>query len=229
MALRLTWLTVWCLLAVGCRPAPKPVNPPPPDAAAARGRVPAPPMSAGAETWLVRPEREQEEAPEAMLDALGLLPGQTVADVGAGVGYHALRLSRRVGPSGRVYATDIQLEMLTRLEQNVRQAGLTNVIAVHTTEDQTGLPAQAIDLVLMVDVFHELARPEAFLAALKPALKPGGRVALVEFRANDPAVPIKPEHAMTVEQVDKELGAAGYHRVGRFEGLPWQHLLLYAL
>ncbi len=194
-----------------------------------RGRVPAQPMSAGAEDWLVRPEREQEEAPEAMLDALGLKPGQTVADVGAGVGYHALRLSRRVGPSGRVYATDIQLEMLSRLEQNVRQAGLTNVVAVHTTEDQTGLPAQSVDLVLMVDVFHELANPEAFLAALKPALKPGGRVALVEFRANDPAVPIKPEHAMTVEQVDKELGAAGYHRVGRVDGLPWQHLLLYAL
>jgi ubiquinone/menaquinone biosynthesis C-methylase UbiE len=186
-------------------------------------------MSAFAEDWLVRPEREKEEAPEAMLDALGLQPGQTVADVGAGVGYHAVRIARRVGPSGRVFATDVQAEMLARLEMNVREAGVTNVTAVHTSGAQTGLPAAAIDLVLMVDVFHELADPEAFLAALKPALKPAGRVALVEFRADDPTVPIKPEHAMTVEQVDKELSAAGYHRVGRFDGLPWQHLLLYAL
>jgi ubiquinone/menaquinone biosynthesis C-methylase UbiE len=119
--------------------------------------------------------------------------------------------------------------MLARLNENVRGAGFANVTAIHTTDTQTGLPAAAIDLVLMVDVFHELADPEAFLAALKPALKPSGRVALVEFRANDPSVPIKPEHAMTVEQVDKELSAAGYHRVGRFDGLPWQHLLLYAL
>jgi cyclopropane fatty-acyl-phospholipid synthase-like methyltransferase len=227
MAQRLALLTV-VLLTSGCRPAPKPAAALP-DAAALRGRVPAPPMSAEAEDWLVRPEREQEEAPEAMLDALGLEPGQTVADVGAGVGYHTLRLARRVGPTGKVYATDLQTQMLARLNENVGGAGFANVTAIHTTDTQTGLPAAAIDLVLMVDVFHELADPEAFLAALKPALKPSGRVALVEFRANDPSVPIKPEHALTVEQVDKELSAAGYHRVGRFDGLPWQHLLLYAL
>lgn len=227
MVRRLGFFAVALALGLGCRSPAGPAAPPQ-GAAARRGRVPAPPMSAGAEDWLVRPEREQEEAPEAMLEALGLTPGQTVADVGAGVGYHTLRLAKRVGPTGRVYATDLQAEMISRLEENVRAAGLRNVIAVHTRADQTGLPAGAIDLALMVDVFHELAEPEAYLAALKSALSARGRVALVEFRAKDPRVPIKPEHAMTVEQVDLELGAAGYHRVGRFDGLPWQHLLLYA-
>jgi ubiquinone/menaquinone biosynthesis C-methylase UbiE len=179
--------------------------------------------------WFTRAEREAEEKPEVMLDALGLQPGMRVADVGAGVGFHTVRLARRVGPTGHVWATDIQREMVELLRANVEAEGLKNVTPVLTPPDETGLPDGQVDLVLMVDVFHELAEPERMLAALRRALAPGGRVALVEFRAEDPKVPIKEEHKMSVAQVDAELQAAGFVRVQRFDGLPWQHLLIYAL
>lgn len=198
-------------------------------AAPARDRVPAEPMSYLGADWLTRQEREVEEQPEVMLNALGLKPGMRVADVGAGVGFHTLRLARRVTPGGHVWATDIQEEMVSRLRANVEAAGLSNVTPVLTKPDETGLPDGQLDLVLMVDVFHELAEPERTLAALRRALAPGGRVALVEFRAEDPRVPIKEEHKMSVAQVDAELGAAGFVRVQRFDGLPWQHLLVYSL
>jgi SAM-dependent methyltransferase len=198
-------------------------------AAPARTRVPAEPMSWLGADWLTREEREVEEQPEVMLDALGLKPGMRVADVGAGVGFHTVRIARRVAPGGHVWATDIQEQMVSRLRANVEAAGLSNVTPVLTRPDETGLPDGLVDLVLMVDVFHELAEPERLLAKLKRALAPGGRVALVEFRAEDPRVPIKEEHKMSVAQVDAELKAAGFVRVQRFDGLPWQHLLIYAL
>lgn len=198
-------------------------------AAPARTRVPAEPMSWLGADWLTREEREVEEQPEVMLDALSLKPGMRVADVGAGVGFHTVRIARRVAPGGHVWATDIQEEMVSRLRANVEAAGLTNVTPVLTRPDETGLPYGQVDLVLMVDVFHELAEPERLLAKLKRALAPGGRVALVEFRAEDPRVPIKEEHKMSVAQVDAELRAAGFVRVQRFDGLPWQHLLVYSL
>lgn len=216
--------------SVAAAPAGERVPAPPPSVAApARERVPAEPMSYLGADWLTRQEREAEEQPEVMLDALGLKPGMRVADVGAGVGFHTLRLARRVAPGGRVWATDIQEEMVSRLRANVEAAGLSNVTPVLTKPDETGLPDGQLDLVLMVDVFHELAEPERTLAALRRALAPGGRVALVEFRAEDPRVPIKEEHKMSVAQVDAELGAAGFVRVQRFDGLPWQHLLVYSL
>jgi ubiquinone/menaquinone biosynthesis C-methylase UbiE len=177
--------------------------------------------------WLTRAEREAEEQPEVMLEALDLRPGMRVADVGAGVGFHTVRLASRVGPGGHVWATDIQQEMVELLRANVQAAGLTHVTPVLTRPEETGLPDGQVDLVLMVDVFHELAEPERMLAALRRALAPGGRVALVEFRAEDPRVPIKDEHKMSVAQVDAELEAAGFVRVRRFDGLPWQHLLIY--
>lgn len=219
------------LAAPACRkeaaapPPPAPV----PVAAPARTRVPAEPMSWLGADWLTRAEREAEEQPEVMLDALDLKPGMRVADVGAGVGFHTVRLARRVAPGGHVWATDIQQEMVAALRANVEAQGLTNVTPVLTRPEETGLPDGQLDLVLMVDVFHELAEPEGMLAALRRALAPGGRVALVEFRAEDPKVPIKEEHKMSVAQVDAELGAAGFVRVKRFDGLPWQHLLIYAL
>ncbi|NMO16749.1 class I SAM-dependent methyltransferase [Pyxidicoccus fallax] len=227
--MRASLLALLLLSLPACRretPAPPP---PVPAAAPARTRVPAEPMSWLGADWLTREEREAEEQPEVMLDALGLKPGMRVADVGAGVGFHTVRLARRVAPGGHVWATDIQEEMVSRLRSNVEAAGLNNVTPVLTKPDETGLPDGQLDLVLMVDVFHELAEPERMLAKLRRALAPGGRVALVEFRAEDPNVPIKQEHKMSVAQVDAELEAAGFRRVQRFDGLPWQHLLVYSL
>jgi ubiquinone/menaquinone biosynthesis C-methylase UbiE len=179
--------------------------------------------------WLTRPERVDEEQPDRMLDALGIRPGMAVADIGAGVGYHALRMASRVGPAGRVYATDIQEEMLSMLRKNLRDRGITNVVPVLSGEIETGLPPRSVDLVLMVDVYHELGQPERFLEALKAALRPGARVVLVEFRGEDPEVPIKEEHKMTAAQATAELGRSGFRLVERHDFLPWQHILIFAL
>lgn len=192
-----------------------------------RGRTPAPTMSHYGAGWLTRPERVEEEQPDRMLDALHLRYGMVVADIGAGVGYHALRLSGRVGAEGRVYATDIQPEMLEMLRKALRKQGVTNVIPALSSDASTGLPPGAIDLALMVDVYHELSEPERFLAALKLALKPDGRLVLVEFRAEDPEVPIKEEHKMTVAQAVRELDAAGFWLIEQAEFLPWQHILIF--
>ncbi len=193
-----------------------------------RGRTPAETMSYRGADWLTRPERIAEEQPDRMLAALHLTPGMSVADIGAGVGYHALRIATLVGPSGRVYATDVQPEMLTMLREESAKRGVVNVVPVLSGDTATGLPAAAIDVALMVDVYHELAQPERFLAALKEALKPDGRLVLVEFRGEDPSVPIKPEHKMTAEQAIRELEAAGFALAERQEFLPWQHLLIFA-
>ena len=220
-------LLLLLLCPPGCqREAPAQALPAP---AAARTRTPATPMSAANADWLTRASREREEQPERMLDALALRPGMRVADVGAGVGYHTVRLARRVGPEGHVWATDIQEEMVAQLRRRVEAEGLRNVTVVHTRPDEPGLPEGQLDLVLMVDVFHEVAEPELLLARLARALAPGGRLALVEFRAEDPALPVRPEHKMSVAQLDAELGAAGFVRAGRFDGLPRQHLVFYRL
>jgi ubiquinone/menaquinone biosynthesis C-methylase UbiE len=177
--------------------------------------------------WLVRPEREQEEQPELMLDALKISPGAAVADVGAGVGYTSLKLARRVGESGTVYATDVQPEMLRMLAANARDAGIKNVKPVQCTANDPKLPEGKVDLILMVDVYHECANPEATLQGLRKALKPGGRLVLVEFRGEDPDVPIKPEHKMTLAQVRKELEPQGFTFKESIEFLPWQHIIFF--
>jgi ubiquinone/menaquinone biosynthesis C-methylase UbiE len=181
---------------------------------------------AGAE-WLVRATREDEERPEQMLDALKIPEGATVADVGAGVGYTSLRLARRVGRTGTVFATDLQPEMLERLAANAREAGVTNVKPRLATATDTKLPAGKVDLALMVDVYHECPDPEATLLGLRKALKPGGRLVLVEFRGEDPEVPIKPEHKMTLKQVRREVEPQGFRFVDSFEFLPWQHVIVF--
>jgi ubiquinone/menaquinone biosynthesis C-methylase UbiE len=177
--------------------------------------------------WLVRPEREQEEQPEAMLDALKIAAGATVADVGAGVGYTSLKLARRVGPTGTVYATDVQPEMLRMLVDNARAAGIRNVKPIRCTTVDPKLPEGQLDLILMVDVYHECSDPEATLQGLRKALKPGGRLVLVEFRAEDPDVPIKPEHKMTLAQVRRELEPQGFTFKESLEFLPWQHVIIF--
>jgi SAM-dependent methyltransferase len=177
--------------------------------------------------WLVRPEREQEEQPEAMLDALKINRGATVADVGAGVGYTSLKLAQRVGPAGTVYATDIQPEMLRMLIANARDAGVKNIKPIRATATDPKLPEGQVDLALMVDVYHECSDPESTLRGLRKALKPTGRLVLVEFRAEDPDVPIKPEHKMTLAQVRRELEPQGFSFKESLEFLPWQHIIIF--
>ncbi len=222
-------LCAWPGLATADAPAMRPGASVLPDAGqpGVTPRTPARPMSFRGASWLTRPEREKQEQPERMLDALGLRPGQTVADVGAGVGYHAWRLSARVGPTGTVYATDVQPEMLALLRANMAQRDVRNVVPVLATRDSTGLPEASLDLLLLVDVYHEAPDPRAFLGQLRRALKPTGRLALVEFRAEDPEVPIRAEHKMTADQVIAELAQGGFRLAERHEFLPWQHLLLF--
>jgi predicted methyltransferase len=199
----------------------------PPRPAFVRRRVPAPAMSHQAAAWLTRPERIQEEQPAKLIEALGLRPGMVVADIGAGVGYHTWLIAPRVLPGGRVLATDVQPEMLDMLRESVRQRGFDNVTAVPSTHEASGLPAGSVDLALMVDVYHEFGEPERYLADVRRALRPGGRLALVEFRAEDPNVPIRREHKMSADEATAELEAADLCLAGRTDSLPWQHLLFY--
>ncbi len=181
----------------------------------------------GAE-WLFRETRVQEEQPEAMLDALKIPRGATVADVGAGAGYHSIRLAKRVGAKGIVLATDLQPEMLRMLRDNARAARVTNIKPILATQDDPKLPVDKLDLILMVDVYHECTDPAATLNSIKQALKPGGRLVLVEFRGEDPEVPIKPEHKMTLAQVRREVEPIGLEFKESLEFLPWQHVIIFA-
>lgn len=192
------------------------------------GRAIAPVMSYLGADWLLRETREQEEQPEQMLDALNLKPGQVVADVGAGVGYTSVRLARRVGPTGKVYATDIQPQMIRMLKANIRTMKLEKtIIPLLCTATETKLPDGEIDLIIMVDVYHECSSPVETLKGLKKALKPGGRLVLIEFRAEDPEVPIRPEHKMTLAQARREVEAQGFQFQKNDERLPWQHIIIF--
>ncbi len=192
------------------------------------GREIAPTMSHEGAGWLTRPEREQEEQASRMLKELGLRTGQVACDLGAGNGYHTLEMAKIVAPEGRAVAVDIQPEMLALLTERARAAKVTNVETILGDMADPKLPASSCDLVLMADVYHELDDPAGMLAKIKPALKPGGALALLEFRADDPAVPIKPEHTMSAAQMDKELTHNGFRLVRAFDGLPWQHLRFYS-
>ena len=191
------------------------------------GRPIADVMSWEGADWLFRETRIQEEQPEAMLRSLKIPSGATVADVGAGAGYYSIRVARQVGPKGVVYATDLQPEMLRFLRENARAARVANIKPIRSTQTKTNLPAGAIDLILMVDVYHECTDPEVILQGLLTALKPGGRLVLVEFRGEDPEVPIKPEHKMTLEQVRKEVEPQGFTFKESLEFLPWQHVIIF--
>ncbi len=184
-------------------------------------------MGHGGADWLVRPDRESTEEPERVLDALHLTAGMQVADVGAGVGYFTVRIARRLarlGPGGRVFATDIDADMLHDLAANVGDAGLGNVTPILCTDRDAHLPHDALDLELLVDVYHELAHPAETLAQLRDALHPSGRLVLVEYRADDPSVGIKPEHTMRVAQVKEEVESGGFHLAQVEEFLPTQRI-----
>jgi SAM-dependent methyltransferase len=191
------------------------------------GRVIAQIMGYEGAAWLERPEREREEEPSKAIAALDIKPGQVVADVGAGSGYYTVRLAERVGASGKVFATDIQPQMLTLVQQRVARERLTQVEVVQATATDPGLPQNQLDLILMVDVYHELARPQEVLRQLRAALKPDGRLVLIEFRKESAWVPIREEHKMSVKEARMELEAEGYRFDRVIDVLPWQHILVF--
>jgi precorrin-6B methylase 2 len=177
--------------------------------------------------WLNRPERAQEENPEGALDALAIRAGMVVADVGAGTGYMSLRLAKRVAPSGKVYANDIQPEMLRRLRENAANAGITNIETVQGEEADPKLPAGRMDLVLLVDVYHEFSKPRQMIDKIRDSMKADGRLVLLEYRKEDPNVPIREEHKMTVAEVKAELEPEGFVLSQVIETLPRQHILIF--
>ena len=177
--------------------------------------------------WLDREERDIEEAPDKALDALDLAVGATVADIGAGSGYMTVRMAQRVGPSGRVYAEDIQPQMIDLLRQRLARDKIGNVVPVLGTFDDPKLPPGSVDLALLVDVYHEFSEPVKMLAGLRAALKSGGRLVLLEYRKEDPAIPIRLEHKMTVAEAKMEVEAAGFTLTKVDERLPRQHILIF--
>ena len=179
--------------------------------------------------WLKRETRQREEDTALLLEKLDVKPGSTICDMGCGNGYYTIPLARRTGEGGRVYAVDIQPEMLGLLRDAAIEAGVENVVPTRGTLVDPGLPDASIDLMLLVDVYHEMSHPEQMLAAMRKSLKPGGRVVLVEFRAEDPSIPIKPLHKMSKTQVRKELEANGFELVGEFDGLPMQHMMTFGV
>ena len=177
--------------------------------------------------WLERPERNDEEATEKLLPLLGIKPTDAVADIGAGTGYFSFRMAEAAS-KGKVYAVDIQQEMLDIIAARQRQGAPANVVPVLGAEDDPKLPAGAVDLILLVDAYHEFSFPREMGEGMVRALKPGGRIALVEYRAEDPSVPIKTLHKMSVRQAKAEMAALGLTFVKTSKSLPWQHVMFFA-
>ena len=177
--------------------------------------------------WLERPEREQEEEPAKLMKALRLKRGELVADIGAGSGYFTFRLADKVAPGGKVLAVDIQPEMLALIRKRMKERDVSNVEVIQGTESDPKLPANAVDLILMVDVYHEFSFPWEMTTAMVKALKPGGRLVFVEYRLEDPQVPIKLVHKMTQKQVVKEMGPHPLTYVETIGTLPRQHIIIF--
>lgn len=221
------------------------------------GRIVAQPMSHRGAAWLVRPERDDEEKAGESFDRLGLEPGMTVVDLGCGNGYWTIPMARAVAVdaqaeassanesakdsndptnadpnseslAGQVLAVDIQQEMLQMLQRNAARAKLDNIQPILGAIDDPKLPAGKVDLVLLVDVYHEFSHPESMLWAIRQSLQPNGVIALLEYRAEDPAVPIKPLHKMSKSQIMQEYKASDLKLVREYNGLPWQHLMFFA-
>lgn len=183
-------------------------------------------MSHAAAPWLDRPERDQEERPDLVMKALALRPGDQVADIGCGTGYFSSRMAQAVGPGGVVYGVEIQREMLDLWSKKMAERGFTQVVGVLGSEKDPRLPGP-IDLAILVDVYHELSFPQEVIAAVCRRLKPGGRLVFVEYRGEDPAVPIKPLHKMTEAQVKKEMAVQPLEFIETVRTLPRQHLLIF--
>jgi ubiquinone/menaquinone biosynthesis C-methylase UbiE len=176
--------------------------------------------------WLERPERAAQEQPDRVIAAMELKPTDVVADIGAGTGYFSIRIARKV-PQGSVIGEDIQPEMIDLMRESITRAGVGNVRPLLGTTEDPHLPAGTIDKVLLVDAYHEFDEPLEMMQGIVRGLKPDGQVVFVEYRGEDPAVPILPHHKMTEAQLSSEMSAVGLHLVRRYEELPWQHVLIY--
>jgi SAM-dependent methyltransferase len=177
--------------------------------------------------WLERPEREREEAPGKLMEALNLKGGEAVADLGCGSGYFTFRISDKVGPKGKVFAVDIQPEMLAIVKRRATEFGINNIELIRGTESDPKLPENSCDLILMVDVYHEFSHPWEMTTAMVKALKPGGRLVFVEYRLEDIAVPIKRVHKMSEAQVKKEMSVHPLKWVETIGTLPRQHIIVF--
>jgi len=177
--------------------------------------------------WLMRRVREREEASTLMREQLQVKPGMTVCDMGCGNGYHTLPLAEMVGEAGKVLAVDAQPEMIEMLNLNIEKKGLKNIQTINSLFHDPKLPPDTCDMILLVDVYHEFSHPVLMLEGMRAALKKDGLLALVEYRAEDKTVPIKPEHKMSKEQIKKEMAANGFELKREFDGLPWQHLMFF--
>jgi SAM-dependent methyltransferase len=230
---RLSYAPIFLLvLSAGTSPATAQVAPAadagnkiPPALEYYKGREIAQTMHFAGAPWLTRESRDREEDCNKLLRELRLEQGQSVCDMGCGNGFYTLRIAKRVGPKGQVYAVDIQPEMLSLLNERTKADRIHNVKPVLGTVVDPLLPPESCDVILCVDVYHEFSHPEQMLAAMRKALKPKGRLVLVEFRMEDPQVPIKLEHKMSKEQILKELPPNGFKLVQQFDGLPWQHVM----
>jgi precorrin-6B methylase 2 len=177
--------------------------------------------------WLEREEREREERTDMLLAALMLQPGNVVADIGAGTGYLSRRMAPAVMPGGKVWAVDVQPEMISLLQAGVKRSGLTQIEARLSAVDDVKLPASSVDLAIMVDVYHELAYPYEVMTSVLKALKPGGRVVFVEYKAENPLVPIKQLHKMTEAQIKREAAVFALDWERTVKSLPWQHVVVF--
>jgi ubiquinone/menaquinone biosynthesis C-methylase UbiE len=177
--------------------------------------------------WLERPEREQEEQTDKLIDALNLKPGDVVADIGAGTGYITWRMAKKILPTGKVHAVEIQQEMLDLLATKMKERGITNIVQTLGTITDPKLPTNAIDLIIMVDVYHEFDHPYEMTEAMVRSLKPNGRLVFVEFKPNDPAVQIKPVHTMSEAQVKKEMAIFPLQHVQTVTNLPMQNIIFF--
>ena len=202
---------------------------PPPGLKTYQGRTIARTMHFLGAEWLTRDSREKEERTSLVLKNLGVEPGMTVVDMGCGNGYYTLELAELVGEKGKVLGVDIQREMLQFLQERMEKAEITNVVPIHGSLIDPHLPVGEVDLILCVDVYHEFSHPEFMLSAMRKSLKDDGLLVLLEYREEDPDVPIKPLHKMSKKQVDKEMQANGFKLAKEFEGLPWQHMMFYGI
>ncbi len=217
MSKNLIWLAIPLALHLSAAQIVHPVT----------GRQIAPVMSMSGADWLDREERAREEKPDEAIAQLHLKPGMMVGDVGAGTGFYSLRLARAVAPGGIVFANDIQPAMLQRLKANAKAAAVTNIEEVLGTESDPHLPEGKLDRVVLVDVYHEFSRPQQMLDRIRDSLKPSGELVLLEFRKEDPSVPIRPEHKMSLAEVKAEVTPEGYRLDRVVETLPWQHMIFF--
>jgi ubiquinone/menaquinone biosynthesis C-methylase UbiE len=176
--------------------------------------------------WLERDERDLEENTSLLLKNLAVKPGMVIADIGAGSGYHSALLSKMVG-NGKVFAVDVEPEMIAYLIKRIKQEKLSSIVPVLSTEQKLSLPENTVDMMLLVDVYHEFSYPYEMALSMLSAIKPGGKLVLVEFRSEDPAVPIKKIHKMSVSKAIKEFKAAGFTFEKNIDNLPWQHCMVF--